>query len=106
MLPPKTGLGRLGPSRHFPVRGLKISTVSRTFLTPARVTPPTTTTSTSPMGDTRLVQEWPALAWIMLVAGRSPSSVRYQLDLEMFAMEEAVEPPAIKVWELFSWTAQ
>ena len=42
---------------------LHISTVSSTRLTPlVTVTPPATITSTSPTGDTRVVQVCPALA--------------------------------------------
>ena len=54
----------LGPCLHLPVTLLHISTLSITRLNPVRVimTPPTTTTSTSPTGDTWVVQVCPALA--------------------------------------------
>ena len=102
MLPPNRGLGSLGPRLHLPVRGVKIPTVYNTVLIPAMVTTSATTTSTSPTGETRLVQECPAVAWLMLVAGMTLSLVRYQVELVMLVMKDPLAPPTMKVLELDS----
>ena len=61
---PNTGYGRRGPCLQRPVTLFQISTVSSTVLTWSMLTPPTTTTSSSPTGDTWLVHVCPVLAWV------------------------------------------